>query len=600
MPGGFGGKDIYMSRKSGITWTKPVNLGPEINTSGEEMFPSIRMDGTLFFSSNGLAGFGGLDIFSASKNDNIWVVTRNEGLPLNSNMDDFGISFENDTSGYFTSNREGGKGNDDIYAFKFVNKSTSYSGLLLLTKNINNPAKNTKILLKDDYGRLVDSVYSAENGAFTFNNLNTDVKYLMLLDEDDPSLAGKSRYYIATKDGVIMLVSGKNGIDRYVFKNLPMDVNTLPDLFADNDPIFNVTLAGNVLYDDKGTSKPVRNTHLKMVNDYGDIVESAMSNEFGAFVFRNVPGDQNYIISMDEKDVSLDLGTRVFLTNKDGKELQSFYFGKGKENFKILNADKTMMKDMKVDDAELLVAFNGFLYDSDKKPIPNAKVQMREEGSDRSFYATTDQNGNFKFKNLDADKNYIFESADDDPALAGMKKIFLGDKNGKIYKVLNLNNGKFNYKIIEPDKYAMADFEVDDPWLQALDLKNSGKTSGAALTIVESILYASGDYQPDAPGQKILDKVSTVLASNTKLTIEIISHTDSKASDVFNLTLSKKRAQTAVDYIASKGIDIKRLKSIGLGETKLLNRCGNGVTCSDEEHKINRRTEFKISESVKK
>jgi outer membrane protein OmpA-like peptidoglycan-associated protein len=146
----------------------------------------------------------------------------------------------------------------------------------------------------------------------------------------------------------------------------------------------------------------------------------------------------------------------------------------------------------------------------------------------------------------------------------------------------------------------MADFEVDDPWLQALDLKNSGKTSGAALTIVESILYASGDYQPDAPGQKILDKVSTVLASNTKLTIEIISHTDSKASDAFNLTLSKKRAQTAVDYIASKGIDIKRLKSIGLGETKLLNRCGNGVTCSDDEHKINRRTEFKISESVKK
>jgi len=81
--------------------------------------------------------------------------------------------------------------------------------------------------------------------------------------------------------------------------------------------------------------------------------------------------------------------------------------------------------------------------------------------------------------------------------------------------------------------------------------------------------------------------------------IELSSHTDSKASDEFNLALSKKRAQFAVDYIIHGGIEKKRLKAVGYGETKLLNRCANGVECFDEEHGINRRTEFKITEIPK-
>ena len=68
---------------------------------------------------------------------------------------------------------------------------------------------------------------------------------------------------------------------------------------------------------------------------------------------------------------------------------------------------------------------------------------------------------------------------------------------------------------------------------------------------------------------------------------------------MFNLALSKKRAQFAVDYLISKGVSKTRLKAVGYGETKLLNKCGNNVDCTDEEHKINRRTEFKITEQSK-
>jgi peptidoglycan-associated lipoprotein len=121
MAGGQGGKDIWMSsyEKSGKAWGKPVNLGPKINSSGDEMYPFIHADGSLYFSSNGYLGMGGLDIFKSKAEGKGWSVPENMKYPINSSGDDFGIIFEDEADqGYFTSNREGGKGSDDIYQFK--------------------------------------------------------------------------------------------------------------------------------------------------------------------------------------------------------------------------------------------------------------------------------------------------------------------------------------------------------------------------------------------------------------------------------------------------------------------------------------------------
>jgi tetratricopeptide (TPR) repeat protein len=93
MPGTLGGQDIWMCKKNGDSWDKPVNLGFDINTSGDEVFPSVKKDGTLYFSSNGLPGFGDLDIFSAKQLEGKWLLNRNEGLYLNSKADDFGLVF---------------------------------------------------------------------------------------------------------------------------------------------------------------------------------------------------------------------------------------------------------------------------------------------------------------------------------------------------------------------------------------------------------------------------------------------------------------------------------------------------------------------------
>lgn len=120
-PGSLGGTDIWMITKSGNIWSKPINLGPQVNTEGNEMFPFIAANGDLFFASNGHIGLGGLDLFYAPIKNNEYKNVVNLGAGLNSPKDDFGLIVSSDlTNGYFTSNREGGKGDDDIYAVSFL------------------------------------------------------------------------------------------------------------------------------------------------------------------------------------------------------------------------------------------------------------------------------------------------------------------------------------------------------------------------------------------------------------------------------------------------------------------------------------------------
>ncbi|GAB4380766.1 MAG: OmpA family protein [Salibacteraceae bacterium] len=123
--GGQGGKDLWYIRydKKSKFWGPPVNLGPEINTPGNEMFPYIHENGDLYFASDGHPGMGGLDIYRCPlKGDSpeslSWGKPENLGAPINSSFNDFGIIYEGENDrGYFSSDREGGKGGDDIYSF---------------------------------------------------------------------------------------------------------------------------------------------------------------------------------------------------------------------------------------------------------------------------------------------------------------------------------------------------------------------------------------------------------------------------------------------------------------------------------------------------
>jgi peptidoglycan-associated lipoprotein len=131
MGGGFGGNDIWKTTKSGEEWGVPVNLGVDINTPGDDVFPYIRHDNILFFSSNGLVGYGGLDLYMAEPlEDNKWQVS-NLGKPINTMYDDFGITFiKSREIGYFSSSRDNNRGLDHIYAFSLPTTQIVLTGLV--------------------------------------------------------------------------------------------------------------------------------------------------------------------------------------------------------------------------------------------------------------------------------------------------------------------------------------------------------------------------------------------------------------------------------------------------------------------------------------
>jgi len=183
LPGGFGGKDIWMvtRAKEGDAWSKPTNPGPDINTSGEELFPYVREDGTLYFSSDGLIGMGGLDIFKAIlQPDGSWIV-QNMKSPVNSFADDFGIAFENENErGMFSSTRKG-KGNDELYSFELPPLRFNVTGLVKNEKTGTAIAASTVQLIASDGSNL--QAETGTGGEFKFA-LKPDVDYIFLASKN--------------------------------------------------------------------------------------------------------------------------------------------------------------------------------------------------------------------------------------------------------------------------------------------------------------------------------------------------------------------------------------------------------------------------------
>ena len=184
MPGSLGATDIFYVEILGEnTFSEPVNLGPTINTEGREMFPYIAGN-DLYFSSDGHLGFGSLDIFMATKNGDDYAKPVNLGAPLNSNMDDFSFVFNFDKQlGYFSSNRAGGKGDDDIYSITptlddAISSDSIKSNLSLCSSVVegsvfdrsnNSNVPNVFAFLYDQDHHLVEISRSDVDGKFEFS-----------------------------------------------------------------------------------------------------------------------------------------------------------------------------------------------------------------------------------------------------------------------------------------------------------------------------------------------------------------------------------------------------------------------------------------------
>lgn len=261
--GGKGGLDLYRTTiDQNGKWGKVTNLGENINTPGDESFPSVTEDGKLYFSSDGHPSLGGLDLFVATKKDGNTVV-ENLGNGINTVGDDFGLSLKSSNEGYFSSNRPGGKGDDDIYFFhdakndprvvKFNFNSQAFSKD---DKGVESVLANTAVKLLDDKGAVVAETTTDADGKYNFQ-MEPSKNYTLFVE--------KEKYY--TKRDPFTTVGKSPAFDDLTEKETVISLDH--KLVLDKIKVNEVFVAENINYDyDKSDIRPDAAIELDKITQF--------------------------------------------------------------------------------------------------------------------------------------------------------------------------------------------------------------------------------------------------------------------------------------------------------------------------------------------
>jgi outer membrane protein OmpA-like peptidoglycan-associated protein len=293
MPGGFGGADLYkVSISENGKLGKLENLGSDFNTEAQEMFPWVNQKGELFFSSNGHIGLGGLDIFlmTLDKNGTFYKL-QNVGIPVNSQSDDFAFTMnKNNLTGYFSSNRIGGKGDDDIYSYTLTKPLPNQ----IIVEGVISDEKtgeifaNKKVEIINSIGEVIGSAMTDSSGAYAFN-IEADMDYIISVKNID--------YYTDNQRNITTT-------------NLKPTNETL---IADIALLKKEIIATGFVYKDT-SSEIIIGASVSLLNAQGEIIASTVTDSLGAYSFQ-IEHNNDYSISVSEKDNYWE--NKIALTSKN-------------------------------------------------------------------------------------------------------------------------------------------------------------------------------------------------------------------------------------------------------------------------------------------
>ena len=186
MANGFGETDIYkVAILEDDKYGEPINLGNKINTEGREMFPFVGTDNTLYFASDGHLGLGALDIFESKIKNEGYTNPINLGSPVNGPLDDFSFVINKERSkGFFSSNRKGGKGDDDIYSFLIFNCKEDIEGIVTNSRT-GKPMLNVEVRLIDSEGNPVSKQITKEDGSYMFTKIDCENNFTVVASKED-------------------------------------------------------------------------------------------------------------------------------------------------------------------------------------------------------------------------------------------------------------------------------------------------------------------------------------------------------------------------------------------------------------------------------
>jgi outer membrane protein OmpA-like peptidoglycan-associated protein len=462
MPGTLGSLDIFSVTVDGFSFGTPINLGDKINTSKREQFPFISKDNKLYFSSNGLEGYGGLDIFVSDIQNNSYSNASNVGLPVNSGYDDFGYYINSDTKeGYFSSDRPGGKGKDDIYSLK-----------------------ETKDLLIEDCKQFiagtitdVDTHLALENAVVILKNGSN-----LELEKSTTSADGKFSFTIECESNYSLLATKEN--------------------YTENSKSFQISGERNKLND-------------------------------GSMEIRSIE------IIKKEEQVALDKKVAADLLIAQQLKASELVALEQKKK-----ADAIALQEKKKLDAIAL----------QEKKIADANALKQKKKDDAIALEAT-------------------RLADITVAQQLKKDKLIADKKAK--EIAEAKKKEKTAAIVAAEKDVVKD-------------------KGRLIIKTDPIYFDYNMWYIRKESKKILNRVVELMNKYPEMVVEIGSHTDNRGNDKFNKDLSQKRADATRTYILEQGIPKNRISAKGYGESVPIVKCIPEDSCDEEQHELNRRSEFVI------
>lgn len=465
------------------------------------------------------------------------------------------------------------------------------AGKLSLDNDKQTPLKNKTVTLVNKKGEVISTSQTTNHGVFVFKGVDAeqaDEVSVNIASADNPN-----KDKIKLQNSSLETVGFSSTIDnlKYTFKNN----GSLIDKLKDQDFDFNI--AGKLIATNGELKKIGSNKTVYLLNNKNNIIQKTKTNVLGTFLFSNIKPDESYSIAYDSADAELNFIMNLYsVKDKFIRRLDSVS-GK-KFIYRFLAVTGSEFNDLVMDDSELKMNIKGKLYgDNKNNPLADLKVLLLNDKYETIDSSITNKDGDFSFKHVPYNKQVLLNAENEKNILESFNNILVFDNEENLIKIVSVVKGKkFNYKPLSIEQSRFTEIYVDDPWLSIIEKEDSAKNkAGNSETIVENILFEFNKADLQEQSKQTLDKVVLAMLSNDKFNVELSAHSDSKGSDAYNLKLSEQRANSAKTYIISKGISAGRILAKGYGETKLINNCGNNVICSDDEHAVNRRLEFKLN-----
>jgi outer membrane protein OmpA-like peptidoglycan-associated protein/5-hydroxyisourate hydrolase-like protein (transthyretin family) len=546
MPGGFGGSDLYISRRDELgNWMKPVNLGETVNSAHNELFPFLHEDGNLYFASDRPGGLGGYDVYEAIKSIGGYSRLVNMGTPFNSSADDFGfIANEPKRITYVTSNRNGGQGSYDIYEIQvhllhisrnitddgenlFGHLELEVSGQVIDSVS-NTPIKRALVKIRDFNNDDIKVTFTDDNGRYRFRISN----------ENKFQIASSKIGYQTTRDYLFSTY----GIAEEVPLNYDIVMTPLNYKLKLRVTVKDNTEAGEV------SGMPIAGALLKLEDMNGELPSiERLADLNGIYTFELEQGKVYKLTASLDGYVS-SLPFRISTDNTT--------------NSRTIEVSVNLTKEQKFSSAPCEVRVR-VLDKSGNDPIPFANVLLKDNNGKSIARAVSDENGWVTFK-ADTSAHYLIEAIKSGFQLEEYLHLRThGDEPGSSKEMM---------LYLKPVDYSPV----------PLDLS------------IDPVYFQEARSVKDNDVEQALSSIAQLLEKYPSIKVRMVAHADKSLNTNTAMEVSRQRSTFALNYLLGQGISRTRILKIeNAGNSNPLVECKPGE-CTEGQLRQNRRIEFFI------